>query len=151
MCAVLYGSRKPHSDVDVFMVSDNIKSFNNGWLDVSAVTTLELSMALRVFDIAITDPLFSGTLVIGDQSLLEALRRKVLNRPITQEAINYNRKRSIEELYLASKQPKESPLRRIGLRYSESYSRNAEELENGRKSLTFQKLKEKFSFLPKVE
>ena len=55
--ALLYGSRKEFSDIDVFVVSNSLPIIKNHWLDVSVYSIKEFEEKVRMFDIEITDPL----------------------------------------------------------------------------------------------
>ncbi|MFA5888508.1 MAG: hypothetical protein WC852_07405, partial [Candidatus Nanoarchaeia archaeon] len=74
--ALVYGSRKPYSDLDMFIVSDNIPCFSKGWLDVYSVSRNSFSDLLSNLDISITDALFTGELVYGDKVLFENAKTK---------------------------------------------------------------------------
>ena len=138
---MLYGSRKPESDIDLFIVSEkNSGNFFNGWLDIYQINIEELSDLVEKLDISITDPLFSGEMVI-DYGLLNSLQSKTLALPITQEVIAYNLRRSDEQGRFASSFPEDSRERRIALSYQESFKRNAELLSKGYKALTLKRLK----------
>ncbi len=79
---VLYGSQKPDSDIDLFIVSTNpSRNYFNGWLDIYELNREEFYHALRHFDISVTDPLFSGKLIYGDKNNFEQLKQQVLEQP----------------------------------------------------------------------
>jgi len=86
--AILYGSGKPYSDIDLFIVSDKIPSCYNPWLDIYARTPSDFETDSINFSIAVTDPLFSGKTIIGNSNYQQQLQQRILNQPITQEAIN---------------------------------------------------------------
>lgn len=134
--AILYGSKKPYSDIDLFVVSDKIQSCYNHWLDIFARTPEDFENDLSHFSIAITDPLFSGRTIVGDSEYQEHLKQKILNQPITQEAIQYNLTQSEEQGRIALLYPEDSKERSIAQSYQESFRRNAEELQKGNKMLT---------------
>ena len=133
---ILYGSQKPYSDIDLFVVSDRIQSGYNHWLDVYARTPQEFKVDLANLSIAVTDPLFSGRIIIGDSEYQTQLKQKVLNQPITKEAIQYNIAQSEEQARIALMYPEDSKERKIAENYQESFRRNAEELQKGNKILT---------------
>ena len=125
----------------MFVVSDKDSgNLFNGWLDIYQVNREELFSFVEKLDISITDPLFSGELVIGDCGLLNSLRSKALASPITREAIDYNLRRSDEQMRFASFFPEDSRERRVSLSYQESFRRNAELLSKRYKALTFKNL-----------
>lgn len=132
---LLYGSKKPHSDIDLFIVSDKIQSFQNDWLDIYAITTAEFKQGLNLLDISITDPIFTGDIVLGTEHQLETLKQTILDTSITKEAIIHNQKRSEEQNQYATILPKNTKQQKIAASYEQSYRINAEELKNGRKKL----------------
>lgn len=134
--AIIYGSQKPHSDIDLFIVSDKVQSSYNNWLDIYTRTPKEFEEDLSHFSIAVTDPLFSGRAIIGNSDYQEQLKQRVLHQPITQEAIQYNLTQSDEQARISLMYPKNSKERRIAESYQESFRRNAEELQRGNKILT---------------
>ena len=138
---VLYGSKKPEKDIDLFIVSNNpSQDYFNGWLDIYELNMEEFRQRLGNFDISVTDPLFSGTLIYGDKSYFKQMKQKIKNQPITQESIEYNIKQAEQQKeYLPSFNsfPRE---RKSCLSYIKSFSRNAEELQKGNKALTLKNL-----------
>lgn len=134
--AILYGSQKPYSDIDLFIVSHKVQSCYNHWLDIYARTPEEFEVDLNNFSIAVTDPLFSGRTIIGNSDYQEQLKQRVLNQPIIQEAIQYNLTQSDEQERIALMYPKDSKERRIAESYQQSFRKNAEELQRGNKVLT---------------
>lgn len=134
--AILYGSQKPYSDIDLFVVSNKIQSSYNHWLDIYAVTPDEFEVDLSNFSIAVTDPLFSGKAIIGNSDYQEQLKQRILNQPITQEAIQYNLTQSDEQARIALMYPEDSKERNISESYQQSFKRNAKELQKGNKILT---------------
>ncbi|MFH0752760.1 MAG: hypothetical protein V1914_04165 [archaeon] len=137
--ALLYGSRKPHSDIDMFIVSDNIPSTHNNWLDISSVNTTLFEELVSKLDISVTDPLFSGELILGDEKYLEQTKKKITNTPITPEQIAHHKQHAekAKQLAMQTTNPKEH---QTAMRYNKSYTANAEELSKGRKALTLKKL-----------
>lgn len=133
---ILYGSKKPYSDIDLFLVSDRIESARNHWLDVYAVSPEEFEHGLKMLSIAVTDPLFSGRTIIGDPAYHEQLKNRILKQPITQNAINYNIQKSEEQKEIALMYPEGSKERDIALSYERSFKSNAEALREGKKILT---------------
>ncbi|MBN2368486.1 hypothetical protein JXC34_05700 [Candidatus Woesearchaeota archaeon] len=134
---ILYGSQKPYSDIDFFIISDKITAGYNHWLDIYARTPEEFEEELALLSIAVTDPLFSGKTIMGKPEYQEQLRQRVLDMPITEEAIRYNLAQSEEQGKNSLTYPEGSRERRTAQNYQESYRRNAEELMKGNKMLTF--------------
>jgi hypothetical protein len=134
--AILYGSQEPYSDIDLLVVSDKINSGYNHWLDIYARTQEDFEKDLSNFSIAVTDPLFSGRTIVGGSGHQEQLKQRVLNQPITQEAIQYNMQQSEEQGRIALMYPEGSKERSIAVSYQQSFRKNAEELQKGNKILT---------------
>jgi stress-induced morphogen len=134
--AILYGSRKPYSDIDLFIVSDKIKPCYNSWLDIYAVSHEEFEDGLANLSIAVTDPLFTGKVIVGNHEYIKRLQKRVLNRTITHQAVTFNLQQSEEQGKIALMYPEGSKERKICLSYQQSFRRNAEELRKGNKMLT---------------
>jgi len=134
--AIIYGSQKPYSDIDLFIVSNKIQSCYNNWIDIYARNSKEFKRDLENLSIAVTDPLFSGRTIIGERRYQEQLKQQVLRQPINQEAIKYNMQQSKEQGRIALMYPEYSKERRIAQSYQESFRRNAEELQQSNKILT---------------
>ncbi|MEM2121049.1 MAG: nucleotidyltransferase domain-containing protein [Candidatus Woesearchaeota archaeon] len=138
---ILYGSQKPESDIDLFVVSKNSSlNYYNGWLDIYEVNKEEFNYLCDKLDISVTDPIFSGKLIYGDKNYFEQIKQKILEQPITQEAIAHNiaeAEKLKELLNLISENDKR---RKDCLSYIKSYSKNAEQLALGNKPLTLKNL-----------
>ena len=141
--ALVYGSRKPYSDIDLFIVSDNIPCFSKGWIDVYSVSRNSFSDLLSKLDISITDALFSGELVYGDNALFENAKIKAACAPPSKEAIDFhlNHVSKAKEL---SERCTDAGDKRTSARYAVSYYLNAVEMRQGRKPLTLNALIEKY-------
>jgi len=137
--ALVYGSRKPYSDIDIFLVSDSIPCLFFGWLDIYSVSRQLFSELVSKLDISVTDPLFSGELVCGNKAYIEDTKNKVLSAKITEEAIRFNKQHAERAKELASRCDAERE-RKSAMRYSKSYRLNAIELSKGRKPLTLKAL-----------
>lgn len=141
--ALVYGSRKPYSDIDMFIVSDKIPCFFTGWLDVYSVSREKFSELLSKLDISITDALFSGELIYGNRGNFENAKRKANETGIHNEAIDFHLNHSIKAKELSEKCD-DAREKRSAARYAVSYSLNAMEMKQGRKPLTLKELKEKY-------
>ncbi|MFH1065670.1 MAG: hypothetical protein V1734_04165 [Nanoarchaeota archaeon] len=141
--ALVYGSQKPYSDIDLFIVSDNIPCFSTGWLDVYSVSRNSFSDLLSKLDISITDALFTGELIYGDKTLFENVRKKAASASPSKEAIEFhlNHVSKAKEL---SEKCIDAGEKRSSARYAVSYYLNAIEMRQGRKPLTLKALKEKY-------
>ncbi|MFH1332969.1 MAG: nucleotidyltransferase domain-containing protein [archaeon] len=137
--ALLYGSRKPHSDIDIFIVSDRIKREDCEWLDISSVDVKLFEDLVSKLDISVTDPLFTGETILGDERYLEQTQKKILSLEITPEQIKYHKQHAekAKQIALNAPTPKHS---QTAMRYNWSYLANAKELEKGRKALTLKQL-----------
>lgn len=133
---VLYGSKKPYSDIDIFIVSNEIIGFRNSWLDIYTLTPELFEYSISVFDISVTDPLLTGDLVFGDKNYFEQKKRQLQEQPITQEAIYYNLIKSKEQKIMAKQFSKNSKEYSIGISYAKTYFKNALALRRGKRKLT---------------
>lgn len=138
--ALLYGSKKPESDIDLFIVSNSIKPMYEGWIDVSAVTKKDLEYLTSQLDISVTDPLFTGEYICGDRSYLEQMKQRILDAEITPEMISYSKKQAEIARILGMRYDSRARERHNALRFNKSYLMNARELEQGRKALTLKEL-----------
>lgn len=91
---ILFGSKREFSDIDIYLVSDEIEPFSSDWIDARVHTKKRFEEGIRNFDIRVTDPLFSGEYIFGDKIYLEEQKQRLEEQLITQEAIQYNFQRS---------------------------------------------------------
>jgi len=144
--ALLY-DEKPDSDIDLFVVSnDRSHSYYNGWLDIFHLQIDEFIKRTGLFDIGVTDPLFTGRVVFGDSAIVEGFKRKVLDAEITQDAINYNIKRARERKEIAKKYGHRTREHENTSVCSHTYLMNAKELKKGKKLLIQADLRQKYGF-----
>ncbi|RME55286.1 nucleotidyltransferase domain-containing protein [Candidatus Woesearchaeota archaeon] len=137
---ILYGSQKPKSDIDLFIVSSNPSTnFFNGWLDIYELNREEFRHLLSNLDISATDPLFSGRLIYGDTNYFQQAKQQVLHATITPESIQHNRQRSEEQASLLNSLKSKRDLK-VCTSYIYSYQKNAQHLEQGTKLLTLNNL-----------
>lgn len=138
---VLYGSKKPKSDIDLFIVSENrSQNYFNGWLDIYELNRADFKDLASKLDISVTDPLFSGELIYGDEIVFEKTRQDIKTQQISNEAINHNLAMAKEQKNFIQKFNEGARERKISSSYSMSYARNAEELQKGEKPLTLNNL-----------
>jgi len=137
--ALVYGSRKPYSDIDIFMVSNN-KPLFLGWLDVYSVDNEHFTYLTNMLDIYVTEALFTGTFITGDRNYYNKVKAKILDLNITTEQINFNLKQSKLAGISASKHLYGSKLYNQYLSYKISYLVNAKLLSQNRKALTLKNL-----------
>ena len=140
---VLYGSQKPESDIDLCVVSSNPSNqYFNGWLDIAELNREDFQNRMNNLDIALTDAMFSGRLIFGDENTFHQYKQTILEKPISQEMIEYNqRKANLQKEYLYSYQD-DDRMKKLCLSYIDSFSQNAEQLSLGIKPLTLKNIKE---------
>lgn len=143
---ILYGSQKPESDIDLFVVSNNSSTnYFNGWLDIYELNREEFNRLSNSLDISITDPLFTGKLIYGDKNYFEQLKKRIKNQPITEESINHNFKEAEKQKEYLPHLSKADKRRVDCLSYIDSFSQNAEQLNLGNKPLTLRNLKQLYA------
>lgn len=143
---ILYGSQKPESDIDLCIVSNNPSNqYFNGWLDIAELSREDFQNRRDNLDIALTDAMFSGRFIYGDENQFAQHKQKITDTPITREMIEYNlRKSNLQRDYLSQYQD-DDRMKKLCLSYVESFSQNAEQLSLGNKPLTLANLEEIYS------
>ena len=131
--ALLYGSIKPYSDIDIFAISDNLSKIKNHWIDVNVMNQNEFEKRINLFDVEITDPVSTGEFVVGDEKYLRQKRKQLIEQPITKEAIKYNLREAEKQERFAYQYPEEFEERRVGLSYALTSRLMAENLRQGRR------------------
>lgn len=134
--ALVYGSRKEYSDIDLFIISDKIGDINLGWLDVYSISSSQFEEQFRLFDLSITDPLTTGEVIMGDKDYLIQLKKKLKTQQITSEAIMHNLNRSRQQAAYSEKYPINSKEWKKGRRYKITYEAMAHSLANGKPFFT---------------
>lgn len=147
--ALVYGSRKPYSDIDIFMVAENIECSYLGWIDVYSVSRKTFDGLVGKLDISITDPLFTGDFIFGNKECLGKAKSRILSADIKPEHISYHRQHAEKAKELAMKHAEGSYEHKSAMRYSLSYNANANELEKGNRPLTLKELIRKYPGLKK--
>jgi hypothetical protein len=134
---ILYGSKKPESDIDLFVVSDN-KSFNytNGWLDIYELNIEEFEDLATKMDISVTDPLFGGDLIFGNVQYLSRIKNELEHKEVTTSMISHNQSRACEQEQLSNLVPQNSREYKICKGYAQSYNIMSRELQTGKKYMT---------------
>lgn len=144
--AVLYGSQKPESDIDLFVISNNHSTnYFNGWLDIYELNREEFNQLSNNLDISVTDPLFTGRLIYGNINSFEQLKQKIQKQPITQEAINHNNSEAQKQKEYLPHLSETDKRREDCLSYIQSFSQNAEQLSLGNKPLTLKNLQQLYA------
>lgn len=134
--ALLYGSRKEFSDIDVFMVGEDIPKIRNNWIDVVSCSPMEFEEKRSLFDVEMTDPLSSGEVIFGDRNYLEQQKERLAVQPITEESVRYNLQEAEEQENIAYQFSEDSDERRIALAYSETSRLTAENLRQDKRIFT---------------
>ncbi|MBU2459201.1 MAG: hypothetical protein KKB29_02460, partial [Nanoarchaeota archaeon] len=116
-----FGSGKPFSDVDLFVVSSNIPSTYDPWLDVRAYRPKDMDKGIRVLNPMITDPIVVGELVFGNEDYLNGLKRKIAAQPITEDAIRFSLREYESELRRSKDDSLGEHLQGKNLRSSKTY------------------------------
>jgi len=131
-----FGSGKPFSDIDFFVVSSDIPSTYDPWLDVRAYKHQDMTEGIKVLNPMIIDPIIVGRLVFGDENYLRGLKRKILAQPITEEAIRFNLKEYETERRRSKDESLGNHLQNKNLRSAKTFLTNSIALKNGNKILT---------------
>lgn len=132
--ALLYGSKKEFSDIDIFMMGrGKPNEAHSEWLDVKYKSHKEFKKGLKNFDVRILNPLMNGELIFGDRNYFERQKQKVLFQPITKEAIKHNLKWSSRMQRLKDENLKDSFLRNKFEGDSKTYLANALALMQGQR------------------
>lgn len=146
--AVLYGSKKPYSDIDLFVVTeDRTRNVCNDWIDIYQVNKNEFIRMINLLDISVTDPIFSGDELISTGYNLTRFQKQVLNTPITQESIKYNLMRAKEQEDTVKNPYLSSRDKKVWAGYIKTYRINAQELGKGRKILTLNNIKKELNLI----
>lgn len=140
---ILYGSQKPESDIDLCVISSNPSTqYFNGWLDIAELNREDFQNRMNNLDIALTDAMFSGRLIFGDENIFHQYKQTILEKPISQEMIKYNKRKSnLQKEYLSGYQD-DDRMTKLCLSYISSFSQNTEQLRLGNKPLTLENLKQ---------
>lgn len=133
--AVLYGSRKEFSDIDVFIVSEDLPETDCSWLDVRVERESDFEKMIKMFDVSITGLAIDSEFIIGDKNYFEKKKRQLAEQSITEEAIKYNLEKSEEQKRLAMQFEENSRKNIHGLTYSLTYLKNAIALKQNRRLL----------------
>jgi hypothetical protein len=141
---LLYGSKKPFSDIDLFIVSKNDgKSYSNGWLDIYEVNTGEFVEGIERLDISVTDPVMTGTLIYGNPKTYSRIKEMTINMPISQKSIMHNKHMASAQLAL-SERTTDQEIKLIGKNYNRSYLFNSISLSQGIKLLTLENIEKEY-------
>lgn len=132
--ALLYGSKKEFSDIDVFMVGNGIPNeAHSDWLDVKCKSHKEFNIGLKNFDVRILTPLMNGEFIFGDRNYFDQAKQQIQNQAISEEAIKHNLKWSSRMQRLMNENSEDDFLRNKFEGYSQTYLANALALRQGLK------------------
>ncbi|OIO80339.1 hypothetical protein AUJ84_03795 [Candidatus Pacearchaeota archaeon CG1_02_32_132] len=134
--ALLYGSRKEFSDIDVFMVGENPQESHSNFLDVKMQSPRDLRKGIKNSDVRTLIPLMNGEFIFGDRDYFEQARRRVLSQPISEEAIKHNLKWSYRMQRLRDENLENDFLKNKFEGYSQTYLANALALREGKRLFT---------------
>jgi len=138
---ILYGSQKPESDIDLCVISSNPSNqYFNGWLDIAELNREEFQDRMNNLDIALTDAMFSGKLIFGDDNTFHQYKQTILEKPISQKIIEYNKQKSNSQKEYLSSYQDDDRMKKLCLSYIDSFSQNGEQLSLGNKPLTLANL-----------
>ena len=133
---VLFGSREEFSDIDLYLVSDEIEPFSSDWIDTRVHTQEKFEEGIRYFDVRVTDPLFSGEFVFGDRRYLEEQKQRLREQPIIEKAIKYNLQKSEDYQRLKKEEFELCDQVKSPLSYSKTYLANSLALREGKRLFT---------------
>lgn len=134
---LVYGSRKPGSDIDIFSVSNEVESFKERVLDVYSLPRSLTDYLIMSHDISVVMPIMDGEFLLGNKDLHEFYKRDLEERPINNLMIHHNLQRAREQELL-----RQSPIfRNTGNDYTESYYQTVKKLQEGTKPLLRDDLK----------
>jgi len=142
--AVLFGSKKEFSDIDIYIVSDDIEPFHTNWLDVRVHSREKFEYGLKHMDLRVVDPLYSGKLVLGDKDYYSLVKRKFAGQPITNDAIQFNLQKAEDYEGLEQVELKLEDKVNHSEGYVETYRLHALALQQGKRLFTREKLLENF-------
>jgi len=134
--SVLYGSKKPHSDIDIFSISNSLPTIDEDWIDSRVISPEDFERRINLFDICVTDPILTGEYVLGDRDYFEMIKKRLMTQPITQEAIEHNLNYAKTQKQIASKFPLGSFDNKKHLGYARTLLLNALSLKEGKRLLT---------------
>jgi len=99
-----YGSRKKESDIDLFLVDNNIpiaKSIFSNNYDLMQIEKRDFEYRFANRDIELTEPILTGKLLFGNQEFIDTAIKFLNNTSPTKGSFDYISKRSIETYSLS--------------------------------------------------
>jgi hypothetical protein len=134
--ALLYGSKKDFSDIDVFIVGGEVPRLKDNWIDVVSYSLDDFEEKRSLFDVEITDALFSGEFVFGNKGYLLEQKQKLFEQPITEKTIKYNLDEAKKQEKFAYSFSEDSEWRQISLSYALTSRLMSDNLKQGKKFFT---------------
>ena len=138
--ALLYGSRKEFSDIDIFIVGEELPEIDCSWLDIRIERENDFESMIKLFDVSVVNAMINSDFICGDKSYFYEKVRQLKEQPIREEAIRYNLEKSEEQKRLAGEYPENSRKNIHGLTYSLTYLKNAIALKQNRRLLSKEEL-----------
>ena len=138
--ALLYGSKKEFSDVDVFMVGRNPLESHSNFLDVKMKSKRDIQNGVKNFDVRIINPLMTGEFIFGNEVFFKELKKQYLSQCIEERAIKHNLKWHFRAERLAEENAENSFLVKKFKGYSKTYLANALALREGKRLFTKEEL-----------
>jgi len=133
---ILFGSKEEFSDIDLYLISDEIEPFSSDWIDTRVHNQKRFEEGIRNFDVRVTDPLFSGEFVFGNKKYFEQQKQKLIEQPITDEEIKYNLQKSNDYKNLPKGDFELCDQVENPSSYAETYLSNALALKEGKRLFT---------------
>ncbi|GEM_PF-4932372 len=94
---ILFGSRKPKSDIDLLVVGNlPEEQVYTSWLDMHVQPSELFTVNITNFDLLTLSAIANGSAVMGNKNTLSQLKEKIKKQPSTLNAINYNKWRSLK-------------------------------------------------------
>ena len=146
-----FGSMKPYSDIDVWVLGEDIPQVYNEWLDLHPNTWNDVNRGIDSLDVAITHAVVRGNCVKGDPGLQSELQRRIHATPVSEKTVNANVRLGRNSKELAMQWPEDSAERKASLRMASTYFFVAEKMREGVKILTLQELRAAGWNDPKLE
>lgn len=134
--ALLYGSKKEFSDIDIFMIGKNPLEFNSEYLDAKMESGRDLKKGVKLFDVRTIVPLMTGEFILGNEEVLKQIREQLSNQPITKDAIKHNLKWHSRMLRLNEENEENPFLQKKFEGYAKTYLANALALKQGLRLFT---------------
>ncbi len=134
--ALLYGSKKEFSDIDIFMIGKDPQESSSDFLDVKMQSSRDLKKGIKNFDVRTLIPLMNGEFIFGDENYFKQIKQQVLSQQISEEAIKHNLKWSSRMKRLTEENLENKFLRNKFSGYLQTYLANALALRHEKRLFT---------------